>query len=129
MMMYHGSIRKFDGLNRDICLAYDAEVSIAYLNSNAGYLYTIEVSNARIADEEDIQNTASELGYEDDYVFESADRDKVQQALIEAGYDAMQYGDVAPDNAFEHETLRILNPAVATIVSVEEAAEEMEDAE
>lgn len=49
------------------------------------------------------------------YAFEAADSRRVQAALVEAGYHGCSYGDMTPDNAMEHDCIRIFDAALLVI--------------
>jgi len=70
---------------------------------------TFRIPDDKIADESVLVNIGRKvLGEEMEYVYEYADSSAVQQALRKAGYVAVAYSDIGPDNAYEHNTVLIL---------------------
>lgn len=115
---YHASPAKFTTITRELCLTDTPEEAVPYLEGRPGWLYTIE-ARGRIAYESTLTDIGTDLGVEYDYAFEYADSKKVQDALIADGYEIVEYEDMGPDNAYEHNTYRVLNPSAARIVSLE----------
>ncbi len=114
--MYHASPHAFAAFRDDVCCAYDADEATPYV-ADGGYLYTIAVAG-RLADEDDIAAAANALGIDASYTFELADDSDVQAALIAEGFAGCTYDDMGPDNAYEHETVRIFCGASITILDV-----------
>lgn len=126
--MYHGTTAQQlmieDGM--DLCLAYDVEIARAY---NSAVVFSIELADGRIADESGVWDVAAELDdvYEMDhyeqgdwrrqYVYELLDRDDVREALADAGYDAVRYEDLSPDNEHTHDTLRVWSASLIASVT------------
>lgn len=118
---YHASPTKFTAITRELCLAATPEEAVPYLNGQAGWLYTVEASG-HLAYESTLVATGTDLGLEYDYAFEYADSKRVQDQLVADGYDIVEYEDLGPDNAYEHDTYRVLVPSKARIVSVQPVA-------
>jgi hypothetical protein len=123
-MLYHASPDELDEFLDFTSLAYNPEDALGYLQDSPGYLYTVRVKpGLKVADEEDIQAAADELDdpilKQEDFVFALADDWKVRDALAEAGFDAMAYEDVGPNNEYEHDTLVVFNADNLEIVEAE----------
>jgi len=116
---YHAALSPLSTIRAGLCVAPESAASLCYLQGRAGYLHTLEMGEADVADESTLRAVARDLGHRDDYAFESADRDDVRAALVEAGWDAVSYQDVSPDNGREHATILVLVPGVVTVVEVE----------
>lgn len=116
---YHAATTRLSTIRAGLCVAIEADAALCYLQGRAGYLHTLEMGEADVADEATLRAVARSLGHRDDYAFELADRDDVRAALVEAGWDAVAYQDVSPDNGREHATILILATGVVTVVEVE----------
>src|SRR5690606_648097 len=132
MRLYHGSIYKFDRFRGQPCLTDEAVAAVGYLHGNAGYLYTVEIDEDAlvVADEATVWRVAEELdlaaGYS--YIWEVLeDEPAVREKLVAAGYNAVEYTDLGPDNRYEHYTIMLLDPSLARIVAVDEVREEEEE--
>lgn len=134
MMMYHASIYRFDEFAKLPCFTDEPDAALGYLNGHAGHLYTVEIDEDALeaADEATVWRVAEELDLADgySYVWEVLeDEPEVREALKERGYNAAEYTDLGPDNAYEHYTLLLLDPALARIVAVDEVQEPDEEEE
>ena len=116
---YHAALSPLTTIRAGLCVATDAAASLCYLQGRVGYLHTLEMGEADVADEATLKAVARGLGHVADYSFELADRDDVRAALVEAGWDAVSYQDVSPDNGREHATILILVTGVVAVVEVE----------
>ena len=119
---HHASTTRLDAIRAGLCIAPDADAALCYLQGRAGYLYTLEMGAADVADEATLKAVARGLGHAADYAFELADREDVRAALVDAGWDAVSYQDVSPDNGREHSTILVLVPGVVTVIEVEHVA-------
>src|SRR5690606_31576551 len=131
-MMYHASIYRFDQFNGRPCFTDNEDAALGYLNGNAGYLYTVEIDEDAlvVAGEATVWRVAEELdlaaGYS--YVWEVLeDEPEVREELVAAGYNAVGYTDLGPDNRYEHYTLMLMDPSLARIVAVDEVREEEDE--
>lgn len=92
--------------------AFDESVSSQYaVDSDYGYLreVDVEVPFEKLADESKLTAVAEQvLGSKPDYIFEAADNPKVQEAMRDAGYVAVKFTDVTPNNAETHQTVLFL---------------------
>jgi hypothetical protein len=130
--LYYSGTQKLESLRGDTSLAQEAEHSIPYLEGQKGFIHKVELSKAaNIADESDIKAAADRIGYEPDnkpgspaHLYELADSKRVQKALLDDGFDGMKYSDVGPNNEYEHDTTRIINPKAAKILSSREVSAE-----
>lgn len=115
---YHVGLKPIDRIGPDLSLAESPEEAIPYINGNKGVIHRIDLDpGAKIAGEKAIREAANDLGIEKGYVFEMADNPRVRASLKEDGYDAIKYTDMGPDNSYEHETVRLLNPDAAKITA------------
>lgn len=123
-LYYHASPDELDEFIDYTSLAYNSEDALGYLQGRPGYLYHVRVKpDLKIADEDDIQAAADALDdpilNQEDFVFTLADDWKVRDALVEAGFEAMAYEDVGPDNEYEHDTLVVFDADDLEIVKAE----------
>lgn len=116
---YHAALTPLTTIRAGLCVAPDASAALCYLQGRAGYLHTLEMGEADVADEATLKAVAHALGHVADYSFELADRDDVRAALVDAGWDAVAYQDVSPDNGREHSTILVLVTGVVTVTTVE----------
>lgn len=118
---YHATVDELDGLTDDcICVAVDPEAALAYLRGEEGYLYEVTLPGAlRLADAETVIEIARELDPHSrhaEYAWEAIEEiDGVLARLEAEGYDGVEYEDLAPDNAFEHATIRIFRPVSVSV--------------
>jgi hypothetical protein len=109
MLWYHCSKKPLDlKIIRDLSLAPRLHESLPYLKEARGWATCVEVGVLAEADEDEITRVAEQLGLEDDYVYEYADDPDVQEVLRAAGFTAMRYWDLGPDNRYEHDCLRLI---------------------
>ena len=130
-MLYHASRQRFDEPRGLFCVTDDADAAIGYLYGEAGYLYTVELTRwPETATEDDVRALCEELGI--DYYGEGGNPwavvegyEALRRALRLEGYEAVEFTDLGPDNAYEHWTLMLLDPSLARIVGVEAVSAEV----
>ena len=130
MTMYHASIYHFDRFRGQPCFTDEPDAALPYLNGHAGYLYTVEIDEDAlvVAGERTVRRIAAGLGLDAECVWELLeDEPEVREALEAAGYNAVEYIDLGPDNRYEHYTLMLLDPSLARIVAVDEVQEQDEE--
>jgi len=128
-ILYHGSRADIKVIDRDICLTDDPEIAASYL-AGRGWVYTVQLSeSARIADEDEVYEAAAAAAAEDRnvamlvntqaWVFELLDQRSVRDELAARGWHGVRYRDANPENALEHDTIRIWAAGIAQIINRE----------
>lgn len=131
MMVYHSTTAELGPITEGLCVATDADASATYLDGQAGYRYTIDIPDLHRlewADEDDLTEAAHACGYtEDDWmdwggIFWAADQDDVRARLAADGYQLVEYTDQEQTSGDAHQTLRVLDPSIVTVISHESLA-------
>lgn len=107
----------------DLCFAYYSHEAVAYgrgpsRRSEAGYLHTAKVSNwDRIASWDEALEVweAAGIVVGDEAPMCYADDAAFRAALAAAGFGGMIYEDAGPENAYEHETVRVWDMSLLTV--------------
>ncbi len=122
--LYHGTpdlILDDEELYEGLCATPDKSAAQSY-GEAAGLvcrIYEVELAEGvRVADVSDLEDAAAELEIETlgGYTYELADDEDIRALLEARGFGAVAYPDVAPDNAFEHETVRALVDGALVLV-------------
>jgi hypothetical protein len=125
MRFFHGTTATLTDTNLSdgLCLAYDEGISEAYLHGQTGRIYTVEVAAVAMADHEELEAVADQLGITDwrDFGghFVLADNADVRAALAEQGFGAVEYTDQVADADYEAQTVRLLGSGLARITDVQ----------
>ena len=118
VVVFHTGPKEINSLNMGTSTARDESDSTPYAEGDRAFLHAIVLdSDASYADSSDLKRVARELENTDSYEFEMADSDRIRRALINEGFDVVEYRDVGPDNEYEHDTLLILNPDKAKVIA------------
>jgi len=83
-------------VERSFCVANDSDIAAAYLRGVGDhYLYRASWSSACIADEADLHELCEEIGVKigEGLEYEATKKTVVRQAIVDAGFDAVEYGD------------------------------------
>ena len=98
----------------DLCLTDERAVAEAYAddrsNGDGGHVYAVTVSYRSLADEEEAKEIVREVyGIDslDMWLFEYLDDPEVMDAVLEAGFDGVEFVDQSPVDYAEHDTVRI----------------------
>lgn len=127
---YHGSQTRIThpAPHRDLCLTNcpaTAETYAHYTTPTGGYLHTIELANAWLADEDDLRAAAAHVYArdidEDEHAFMLADDPQVRAHLAAEGYDGVEYGDHDESGA-DHDCVRIWNTQTVSLAETIELA-------
>ena len=112
--MYHGTNGIIEDLaaSTDICLTYCDSVAAEYGEN----IYEISVDkSAKLANEAAILEAYEEIngpnvhGY---WIFELIDERPVRDLLASKGFHGCEYEDATPNNATEHDTVRVWDASV-----------------
>lgn len=123
--MYHASPKRFEEFRGIVCVTPDRDAALGYLRGCEGYLYRVVLSDLAIADEDTVMEAAAALGNaEYTYAWEALEGVAGAIGLLqEWGFDAAEYGDMGPDNGYEHDTVMVFAAADAVIAEMEEISE------
>ena len=109
MKFFHATENEITNIaaTRDICLATCPEEAQPY--APEGTVYEIAADDMAIANEDDIRAAAEIFDWYDPtyWVFELVDEEEVREELAARGFDACEYADMGPNNAYEHQTVRV----------------------
>jgi hypothetical protein len=112
---------------RSLCIADSDDAAKSYLRGDAEhYVYQVEISGS-IMSPKAFAKLLTDMGLErfveagEEYV--AAKRPAVRQAVVDAGFDAVRYGDT---NGFDYECCEIVNAAAIVSVKCVEILNECE---
>lgn len=131
MIAYHSTPATLGHITEGLCLATDADASATYLDGQSGHRYTVELPGLhqlQWANEDELADAARACGYtEDDWmdwggIFWAADQDDVRAHLTADGYQLVEYVDQEQTSGDTHQTYRVLDPSIVTVISHEHLA-------
>jgi hypothetical protein len=98
--MYHCSpikdLSPVASVARSLCLADDRDIAAAYLRGDAEhYLHEATWDSASIASESELHAICKTIGVRigEGLEYEATKKSAVRQAIVDAGFDAVRYGD------------------------------------
>lgn len=119
MRMFHATDYEIAGLqsSSDICLALCEDDARPY--APEGRMYAVDVDDSiTLASESDIRAAAEQFSWYDSayWIFELVDELEVREALANQGFSGCRYGDMGPDNAYEHDTVRVWDSSTLSLL-------------
>jgi hypothetical protein len=98
--MYHCSpikgLAPVATVSRSMCVADDRDIAASYLRGDAEhYLYEADWDSANIASESELHAICRTIGVKiaEGLEYEATKKQLVRQAIVDAGFDGVQYGD------------------------------------
>jgi len=106
-----------------LCVTRNRDAAEEYLDGQSGHVYVVSLRpGLHLADASDVRSIARRLVPQSPYTraYELIEEHRVvRQALIDAGYDGVEYDDETPNNATAHDCTLVFD-AIAAVASVEE---------